>query len=119
MSVSYSNSNLFYRFNRFDRPDIRQSLLQKILGKGKGKNTVDPDEVKETENNDLDALEKIDIIENDIAVVDGLQTTLRVSTVFPENQKETSTYLEVATIRSPYSFAIEEGMSTRFITVTR
>ena len=32
------------KFNRFKRPDIRQSLLQKILGKGKGKNTLDPEE---------------------------------------------------------------------------
>ena len=105
------------KFNRFDRPDIRQSLLQKILGKGKGRNTIDPEEVEKTkEKNDLEESE-VEVVEgNDI---DPLQTTLKVSTVFPEDRKKTSTYLEVATIRSPYSFAIEEGMSTRFITVTR
>ena len=36
----------FKKFNRFSRPDIRQSLLQKILGKGKGKNTLDPEEAE-------------------------------------------------------------------------
>jgi len=46
-----------------------------------------------------------------------LQTTLLVSTVYPEGVN--SEYLEVATIRSPYSFEFEEGMSTRYITVTR
>ena len=46
-------------------------------------------------------------------------TTLDASTIFPENREQTSTFLEVATIRSPYSFTFEEEMSTRFITVTR
>lgn len=114
----------FKKFNRFDRPDIRQSLLSKILGKGKGKNTVDPEEQKT--DNDLENEKLIDNSEEEEAEffpqvndLDPLQTTLQVSTVYPENKEKTSTYLEVATIRSPYSFAIEEGMSTRFITVTR
>lgn len=113
----------FKKFNRFDRPDIRQSLLSKILGKGKGKNTLDPEEQKT--DNDLESEKLIDNTDDTVDILpkvndlDPLQTTLRVSTVFPENKDKTSTYLEVATIRSPYSFAIEEGMSTRFITVTR
>ena len=77
----------------------------------------------QVENGLLEA-ETDDSIDSSIEVlevndIDPLQTTLRVSTVFPENKEKTSTYLEVATIRSPYSFNIEEGMSTRFITVTR
>ena len=118
--------------------------MQKILGKGRGQNTIDPEEAaKEAEktkavtNNNLEQNgdandDEDDIIDrsdadalNDIQVndIDPLQTTLRVQTVFPETRKvgkdKVTTQLEVATIRSPYSFAIEEGMSTRFITVTR
>ena len=109
-----------------------QSLLQKILAKGRGENTINPDEVeksKDVTNNDLEEestendIETIDDKFDDIQVndLDPLQTTLRVSTVYPETQikSEETTMMEVATIRSPYSFAIEEGMSTRFITVTR
>jgi len=50
--------------------------------------------------------------------LDGLESTLHVSTVFPGNIE--SSYLEVATIRSPYTFVLEDELkSTRFITVTR
>ena len=115
--------------------------MQKILGKGRGQNTIDPEEAaKEAEknkavtNNNLEqnVNEEDDIIDrsdadalSDIQVndIDPLQTTLKVQTVYPETRKvgreKVTTQLEVATIRSPYSFAIEEGMSTRFITVTR
>ena len=109
--------------------------MQKILGKNRGRNTVDPNEVEKSKavnNNELeeddDVIATTDDTFDDIQVneLDPLQTTLRVSTVYPESQskpllkgKDTTTMLEVATIRSPYSFAIEEGMSTRFITVTR
>ena len=40
-------------------------------------------------------------------------STLLVSTVYPEEGRE-STFVEVATIRSPYSFTFEDGMSTRY-----
>ena len=114
-----------------------QSLLQKILAKGRGQNAIDPEDVeksKDLESNDLeedlgdngDILADSDDTFDDIQVneLNPLQTTLRVSTVYPESQTKVlpgkeETMLEVATIRSPYSFAIEEGMSTRFITVTR
>ena len=47
-----------------------------------------------------------------------LESTLHISTVFPDNID--SSYIEVATIRSPYSFSVEDELeSTRFITVTR
>lgn len=114
------------RFNRFSRPEIRQSLLQKILGKGNGKNTIDPEEAErlKLEEEEEQEQERLEIIEAEV-IIEGNDidqqglTTLQVSTVYPKNRKATSTFLEVATIRSPYSFAIDEGMSTRFITVTR
>merc|ERR1712106_279231 len=47
-----------------------------------------------------------------------LESTLHISTVFPDNIE--NSYLEVATIRSPYTFVLEDELkSTRFITVTR
>jgi hypothetical protein len=36
-------------FDRFSRPDTRKSLLEKILGKGKGENTLDPEQVNPPE----------------------------------------------------------------------
>lgn len=60
-------------------------------------------------------------LDNDLDHNQGLMTTLAASTLLPESLEE-STYMKVATIRSPYSFPVdEEGtqMSTRFITVTR
>ena len=120
----------FKKFNRFSRPDIRKSLLQKILNKGKGENTIDPEEVQRKEverkrqEEEKAQLEQIvqeqEAIENQDPVVNGLQTTLDVSTVFPTENP--STYLKVATIRSPYSFDLDEDglqQSTRYITVTR
>ncbi len=124
----------FKKFNRFNRPDFRQSLLEKILNKGKGKNTLDPEEqaelietqqkeeprtVPENESGDLPEYDFIEEIDANDVDSDPLQTTLQVSTMMPEDKKATSTYLRIATIRSPYSFSFEDGMSTRFITVTR
>ena len=124
------------KFNRFSRPDVRQSLLNKILNKGKGKNTINPEEAKRLKENKLkektkqQELEELikeneelqEISNNNIdSPSNSLTTTLKVSTVFPENELG-STYLKVATIRSPYSFDLDdEGVkkSTRFITVTR
>ena len=42
----------------------------------------------------------------------NLMSTLLVSTVYPEEGRK-STFVEVATIRSPYSFTFEDGISTR------
>ena len=119
----------FKRFNRYSRPDVRSSLLQKILNKGGSKgNTLTEEEQAALKE---DALEKANeeeaelVDESDLQNIgpssakDGdLQTTLSASTVYPD-LFSSSTFLEVATIRSPYSFSMEEGMSTRFITVTR
>ena len=108
------------KFNRFKRPDIRQSLLQKILGKGKGKNTLDPEEqerlaeeskTQQLKGDDLnddsnggEIIEEVDY--NGIDPINPLMTTLEASTIYPENREQTSTYLEVATIRSPYRYAL-------------
>ena len=64
---------------------------------------------------DEDFLQNLD---NDEDRLDRLQTTLQVSTVYPEDHTEE--FFEVMTIRSPYTFNIEDDQkSTRFITVTR
>ena len=93
------------------------------MSKGKGENTVDPEEAEAAKKaaEAKAALEKKDdIAPLEVNDIDSSgQTTLKVFTVFPENREKDSTYMEIATIRSPYSFAIDEGMSTRFITVTR
>ena len=136
-SLKLSKSKLnIKKFNRFSRPNARESLLKKILGKGKGKNTISPEEAKRLKEEKLKATTKQQGIEELIKENEELQelsnnnidspknsltTTLKVSTVFPEDELD-STYLKVATIRSPYSFDLDdEGVkkSTRFITVTR
>ena len=59
---------------------------------------------------------EFEVDSNDVSEVnDDLQTTLHVSTVFPASSS--SVVLEVATIRSPYSFDFEDGKSTRFVTI--
>jgi hypothetical protein len=90
-------------------------LLEKILGKGKGENTLDPEQVKQEKlEKELDEekttqsfIDSNDVVEE----IDELQTTLHVSTLFPSAWS--SVFLEVATIRSPYSFDFEDGKSTR------
>merc|ERR1719228_2788347 len=57
-------------------------------------------------------------LENDDIRLERLQTTLLVSTVYPEESSDE--YLEIETVRTPYTFNIEDNQkSTRFITVTR
>jgi len=81
------------------------------LSKGKGENTLDPETIKQQKES---ALDNESLIEesNDLTEEDKLQTTLDVSTVHPSNLPATE-YVEVATIRSPYSFDYEDGKSTR------
>ncbi len=129
----------FKRFNRFSRPDIRQSLLQKILNKGsKGakKNTLSLEEqeqiverqkeaqlTSDSPASAADGSQLQDLSGNGVDPSDPdarLQTTLLVSTVYPETLAPSSLFLEVATIRSPYSFDVDDGVSsTRYVTVTR
>ena len=57
-------------------------------------------------------------IDNEEIRLERLLTTLEVSTLYPKELTEE--YLEIATIRSPYTFNIEENeKSTRFITITK
>ena len=110
----------FKKFNRFNRPEARLSLLQKILNKGKNKNTLSVEEqqkLKETsETKDIEIVDENQLQNLGSSSVkdEDLQTTLLVSTVYPEGW-EPSTFLEVATIRSPYSFNVDEGKSTRYL----
>eukprot|EP00094_Tigriopus_californicus_P002283 TCALIF_02204-PA protein Name:"Protein of unknown function" AED:0.24 eAED:0.28 QI:0/0.5/0.2/0.8/1/1/5/0/1468 len=117
----------FKKFNRFSRPDLRQSLLQKILNKGGKSKGILTVEEQEEANKEADLEDSEESLEDETTLQDlgsssvkdeDLQTTLDATTVYPETLSS-SAFLEVATIRSPYSFNFEEGMSTRFITVTR
>merc|ERR1712128_396738 len=130
----------FKKFDRFDRPNLRKNLLNKFFSKRPNNKpsssineSIDDENVEEGDLafpgdhesspsafvtsiiDDEDILQNLD---NDEIRMERLQTTLLVSTVYPEESSEE--YLEVATIRSPYTFNIEDNQkSTRFITVTR
>ena len=76
-------------------------MLEKILNKGKGEHTLDPEQVKQEKLEKELEEEKTTqsfIDSNDVSELnDDLQTTLHVSTVFPS--ASSSVFLEVATIR--------------------
>jgi len=139
-----TNSNTpkieFKKFDRFNRPNLRKNLLNKFFSKRpNNKPKSFDDETNDAENEEEDDLafpgdhesspsafvpsivddeDILQNLENDEIRMERLQTTLQVSTVYPE--EVTDEYLEVATIRSPYTFNIEDNQkSTRFITVTR
>jgi len=131
----------FKKFDRFNRPNLRKNLLNKFFSKrpnNKPATSINEsiDEANEDEKDPLafpddhesspsafvpsivDDEDILQNLENDEIRLERLQTTLLVSTVYPEESSEE--YLEVATIRSPYTFNIEDNQkSTRFITVTR
>jgi len=130
----------FKKFDRFNRPNLRKNLLNKFFSKRpNNKPATSINESIDDENDDEDPLafpgdhesspsafvpsivddeDILQNLENDDIRLERLQTTLLVSTVYPEESSEE--YLEVATIRSPYTFNIEDNQkSTRFITVTR
>jgi hypothetical protein len=68
--------------------------------------------------NDEDLLQHLEHLPK-VSELERLETTLQVSTVFP-HKESTREFMEVATIRSPYTFDIENSQkSTRYITVTR
>ena len=122
------------KFNPLSRPET-PSLLKKIRSKAKKK--ID-DEAERESNSRGRKLKRIfddtfnnlieehkpqpDISNNIGGGSNNVISTLGVSTIYPEGGYG-STYLKVATIRSPYSFDLidDEGlkMSTRFVTVTR
>ena len=122
------------KFNPLSRPEA-PSLLKKIRSKAKKK--IDDEEEREsnsrgrklkrifddTFNNLIEEHKPLPEISDNIGgVSNNVISTLDVSTIYPEGGYG-STYLKVATIRSPYSFDLidDEGvkMSTRFVTVTR
>jgi len=131
----------FKKFDRFNRPNLRKNLLNKFFSKRpNNKPATSINESIDEENDDdedplafpgdhesspsafvpsiVDDEDILQNLENDDIRLERLQTTLLVSTVYPEESSEE--YLEVATIRSPYTFNIEDNQkSTRFITVTR
>ena len=111
------------KFDRFQRPDYKKDFLNKYYPKPK-------DKLLASSNDDQDGSDTLHIfpsvvddeyslqdIGNDVAMED-LMTTLHVSSMYPKGMDEE--YLEIATIRSPYTFEIEENeKSTRFITITK
>merc|ERR1712203_50606 len=120
----------FKKFNRFKRPDLRKTLFRsKLFDKRPGLKALGGEKKEENEGDNesspsalvistIDDEEILQNLDNDEARMARLQTTLSVFTIHPEDTP--SEILEVATIRSPYTFNIEENQkSTRFITVTR
>ncbi len=90
--------------------DTRKSLLEKILNKGKGENTLDPEQVKqeklekellneEEEKTTQSFVDSNDVNDNDVK--DELQTTLHVSTLFPS--ATSAVFLEVLILLSQKS----------------
>merc|ERR1719500_1124631 len=118
----------FKKFNRFKRPDLRKTLFRsKLFDKRPGLKALGG-EKKEDEDNEsspsalvISTIDDEDILQNldnDEARMARLQTTLSVFTIHPDDAP--SEFIEVATIRSPYTFNVEDNQkSTRFITVTR
>ena len=133
------------KFNKFKRPDYRKTLFNKFLAKrpdikirlAKKKEEDDQKEAEDQQDveedlafpddhesspsalvpsivDDENILQNID---NEEIRFERLLTTLDVSTSYPVELSDQ--YLEVATIRSPYTFNIEDNeKSTRFITIT-
>ena len=134
------------KFNKFKRPDYRKTLFNKFLAKrpdikirlAKKKEEDDQTETEDQQDNEedlafpddhesspsalvpsiVDDENILQNIENEEIRYERLLTTLDVSTSYPAELS--SQYLEVATIRSPYTFNIEDNeKSTRFITITK
>ena len=134
------------KFNKFKRPDYRKTLFNKFLAKRPDikirlAKKKEEDDQKETENQQdneedlafpddhesspsalvpsiVDDENILQNIENEEIRFERLLTTLDVSTSYPGELSDQ--YLEVATIRSPYTFNIEDNeKSTRFITITK
>jgi len=119
----------FKKFNRFKRPDLRKTLFRsKLFDKRPGLKALGGEKKEDEKDNEsspsalvISTIDDEDILQNldnDEARMARLQTTLSVLTIHPDDAP--SEFLEVATIRSPYTFNVEDNQkSTRFITVTR
>jgi len=150
------NPVVIKKFNKFERPDYRKTLLKKLFDKRpdikqrieerkeKDKKAKEAAEAQE-ESNDKHVIDEdedlafpddhesapsalvpsivddeniLQNIDNEEIRLERLLTTLEVSTLYPKELSEN--YLEIATIRSPYTFNIEDNeKSTRFITITK
>ena len=120
-SSSHSNSNVpeIKKFDRFKRPNYKNNFLKKYFPKPKISSYQDQDsEALEIFPSIVENDDTLQNIDNEEEHFERLMTTLQVSSIYP---KELSAeYLEVATIRSPYTFNIEDNeKSTRFITITK
>ena len=97
-----------FTFKKFERPNVKKNFLNKYFPRPnilKNQNTEKKNEGPQN-------------IENEEIQLERLLTTLDVSTVYPKELSDE--YLEVATIRSPYTFNVEDNeKSTRFITITK
>ena len=148
------NPVVIKKFNKFNRPDYRKTLLNKLFDKRpdiksrledrKQREEEEETEEEKTTVKDSDIEEDGDLafpddhesspsalvpsivddenilqnLDNEEIRLERLLTTLDVSTAYPKEL--TNEYLEVATIRSPYTFNIEDNeKSTRFITITK
>jgi len=120
-SSSQSNSNVpeIKKFDRFKRPNYKNNFLKKYFPKPKISSYQDQDsEALEIFPSIVDNEDTLQYIDNEEEHIERLMTTLQVSSIYPKELSDE--YLEVATIRSPYTFNIEDNeKSTRFITITK
>ena len=134
-----TNPVVIKKFNKFDRPDYRKTLLNKLFQKRPDiKTRLESNKQHKQEEDDLAVGDDVDReaqpsalalsiiddenilqnIDNEEILLERLLTTLQVSTLYPKELS--SEYIELATIRSPYTFNIEDdSKSTRFITITK
>ena len=107
------------KFDRFKRPNYKSNFLNKYIKPNyKPGISIASGQSDETVTRVPSIVFAEDSPHNYEEVhLGSLITTLEVSTAYPAELP--SSYLEVATIRSPYTFNIEENeKSTRFITIT-
>ena len=107
------------KFDRFKRPDYKKDFLNKYYPKDKLLASSDQDggDTLHIFPSVVDDEYSLQDIGDDVAM-EKLMTTLHVSSMYPQDMDEE--YLEIATIRSPYTFNVEENeKSTRFITITK
>ncbi len=110
--------NIFRNLNEIFRPEILQDAVPL---KNTCKNyftpffILPPAQLDSSLPSDSGLLQSLDDVTTDPLDPDArLQTTLLVSTLYPPSLRAQDEFLRVATIRSPYSFDVDDGaMSTR------
>ena len=110
---SSTNTPEIKKFDRFKRPNYKKDFLKKYFPKKD--QIADSLTIAESIVDDENTLQNLD---NEEISLERLLSTLQVSSIYPKELSDE--YLEVATIRSPYTFNIEDNeKSTRFITITK